>query len=392
MLREKVHEGGVHISYNNKLKKIRKKTQRKINALPRQTKQQNYPTKIQRKVFPKLKKRRIYLIGTAIPIAIFISLIIVIPSFVVQIDGDGNETTRADSTAEDPVFNEINVEHPLIEVTIQRSETDEIETIPLEQYVASVVASEMPAQFELDALKAQAIAARTYIVNHLLHEDEELISDTTNHQVYRNKSELQSLWGTDFHWKWEKINRAVAETESLIITYENEPITPTFFSMSNGYTEDAEHYWGNELPYLKSVESKWEEDLPNFVTQEVFTFAEINELLNTTIQNGSKISVKVNRTPSNRVSEVQIAEQSFSGRSIREKLNLRSTDFTIEQKNNHFIFTTKGYGHGVGMSQYGANGMAEEGKTYDEIITYYYNDVSISSITDAVPTLVADSK
>src|SRR5699024_6437836 len=160
------------------------------------------------------------------------------------------------------------------------------------------------------------------------------------------------------------------ETENLIITYENEPITPTFFSMSNGYTEDAQHYWGNELPYLKSVESKWEEDLPNFKTQEIFTRNEMNELLNIQLAHGKRVSINMKHTPSKRVREVQLSNHTFTGREIREKLNLRSTDFTIEQKNNHFIFTTKGYGHGVGMSQYGANGMAEEGKTYDEILSY----------------------
>lgn len=305
-----------------------------------------------------------------------------------------NETIIESTQIEEEqvVFNELTVETPPIEVSIQRSDSEQIETIPLEQYVTSVVASEMPASFELDALKAQAIAARTYIVNHLLRDDAEVISDTTNHQVYRNKEELQTIWGADFHWKWEKIIRAVAETENLIITYENEPITPTFFSMSNGYTEDAQHYWGNELPYLKSVESKWEEDLPNFKTQEIFTISEINELLNIQLANGIRIPINLQHTPSKRVREVQISDYTFTGREIREKLNLRSTDFSIEQKNNHLIFTTKGYGHGVGMSQYGANGMAQEGKTYDEILSYYYKNIEISEITEGAPSLLTAHK
>src|SRR5699024_9889798 len=103
-----------------------------------------------------------------------------------------------------------------------------------------------------------------------------------------------------------------------------------------GFTEDAEHYWGNELPYLKSVESKWEEDLPNFITQEIFSFTDINEVLKTDITNGKKIPIKLNRTPSNRVHEIEIAGKTFTGRDVREKLNLRSTDFTVEQKNDHF--------------------------------------------------------
>lgn len=301
---------------------------------------------------------------------------------------NNEETTTTNIQLEQPVFNEITNEASPIEVSIKRSETEEIETIPLEQYVASVVSSEMPATFHSNALKAQAIAARTYIVNHLLRDEDEVISDTTNHQVYRDKTELQTLWGADFHWKWEKINRAVNETEGLIITYENEPITPTFFSMSNGYTEAAEHYWGNELPYLKSVESKWEEGLPNFKTQEIFTITELNTLLDTQLSQGVAIPIHVTRTPSQRVNEVKINNQTYTGRQIREKLGLRSTDFTIEQKNNHFIFTTKGYGHGVGMSQYGANGMAEEGKTYEQILSYYYQNITISELSKSVPDLL----
>lgn len=357
---------------------------RKINVLQRQQ---------GRNPFIKNSKKQQLFIVLSIPLVLFLSLIVVIPTVIVLVSDQNKEPDDLlASPREQTVFNELKVETTPIEVSIQRSESNQIETIPLEQYVASVVASEMPATFELDALKAQAIAARTYIVNHLLRDGEEIITDTTNHQVYRNKEELQTIWGADFHWKWEKIIRAAAETENLIITYESEPITPTFFSMSNGYTEDAQHYWGNDLPYLKSVESKWEETLPNFKTQEIFTVTEINKLLNIQLRNGEAAHITMNHTPSKRVSKLQINDYTFTGRDIREKLNLRSTDFTIEQKNNHFIFTTKGYGHGVGMSQYGANGMAMEGKAYDEILSYYYKDIEISEITEGAPSLLATNK
>lgn len=330
------------------------------------------------------RQRKIFTI-TAIVIAISMTLIVLLPTFVVQV-AKGDSTTETKYNDETSFSNDETTS--VIEVSVERNDSKVVETVPLETYVASVVASEMPADFELDALKAQAVAARTYIVNHILHENEETISDTVDHQVYRNKEELQSLWGADFHWKWEKINRAVKETESEIITYDKQPITPTFFSMSNGYTEDAKYYWGNELPYLKSVESKWEEQLPNFKTQEVFTIHELEERLQVQLPDNNSVPTKIKRTPSNRVGEVQIGNNTFTGREIREKLNLRSTDFSITQRDNHFIFTTKGYGHGVGMSQYGANGMAKEGKTYKEIITYYYKDVSISRLDEVAPALV----
>ncbi|MFD2131521.1 stage II sporulation protein D [Pseudogracilibacillus auburnensis] len=327
-------------------------------------------------------------------IAILMCTIVIIPTIIVMIPTKNSPDTASDITempSSDKTKNS-QIELPQFEVSIKRSQTGEIEKVPLEKYVISVVASEMPAEFEAEALKAQAIAARTYIVNHLLHQDGEedvIISDTTEHQVYKNEDELKTAWGSDFHWKIEKVTDAVLATEGEIITYDEQPITPTFFSMSNGFTEDAKNYWGNELPYLKSVESKWEEKHPNFTEQNVFTIDEINSKLGISLQAGNAIPIQIKRTESNRVSELVINDSTFTGKDIREKLNLRSNDFSIQQKNEHLIFTTKGYGHGVGMSQYGANGMAEEGKTYKEILSYYYQDIDINTITEAAPTLVA---
>lgn len=278
-----------------------------------------------------------------------------------------------------------------IEVKVKRSETGVVEEVALESYVASVVASEMPAEFELEALKAQAIAARTYIVNHLLQKGEdEVITDTTEHQVFKSEAELKEHFAGDYEWKMQKVHEAVQATKDEIITYEKTPITPTFFSMSNGYTEDAENYWGNELPYLKSVESKWEEKLPNFIDQKIFTKEEVAEKLQVKeVQELAEAQMEIKRTNSNRVKELQIGGQTISGKEVREKLQLRSNDFTVKQKGDHYIFTTKGYGHGVGMSQYGANEMAKQGKSYQEILTHYYQDIAIEALAETVPTLVA---
>lgn len=285
----------------------------------------------------------------------------------------------------------IDMNEDTVEVSIKRTESDEVEKVPLEQYVISVVASEMPADFNEEALKAQAVAARTYIIQHLNQQDdpETIITDSTEHQVYKNETELQEQWGKDFEEKMNKIKSAVLATEGEVITYNDEPITPTFFSMSNGYTEDAEAYWGNELPYLKSVESQWEMELPNFQEQVIFSYNELSEKLNIPIQVGQKVHLAMSRTNSNRVAELKIDDQTFSGKEIREKLGLRSSDFSIKQQNDHFVFTTKGYGHGVGMSQYGANGMAEDGKSYNDILNHYYQDVQIHPLQEAAPTLVS---
>src|SRR5699024_7349152 len=198
-----------------------------------------------------------------------------------------------------------------VEVSIQRTESEEVEKVPLEQYVISVVASEMPADFNEEALKAQATAARTYIIQHLKQQEdpEAIITDSTEHKVYKNEAELQEQSSEDFARKMEKIKSAVLATEGEEITYNDEPITLMFFSMSNGYTEDAEAYWGNELPYLKSVESKWESELPNFQEQVIFSYNELSEKLNIPIQVGQDVHLTMSRTNSNRVAELKIDEQ-----------------------------------------------------------------------------------
>jgi len=315
---------------------------------------------------------------------------IILPTFIVKLPF-GTTPEEITETEEQLVEESVSPTDDSLEVMVERTDSKDVEKVPLEQYVISVVASEMPAEFADEALKAQAVAARTYIVRHLeQQEDEEsMITDSTEHQVYKNETELQEQWGKDFQWKMEKVTAAVVATEGEVITYENDLITPTFFSMSNGYTEDAENYWGNELPYLKSVESKWDEAHPDFMEQTIFTFPELSEKLGIPLEVGEEVAVAMSRTNSERVAELRINETTFSGRDVRDKLALRSNDFSIKQQNDHFIFTTKGYGHGVGMSQHGANGMAKEGNSYEDILYYYYQDVEIDLLSDAVPTLVS---
>lgn len=348
-------------------------------------------TNYNKKPFKFSNKKASWKMSIVILLTIMISSIILLPTMIVMLTKPvTNDDQRAEVVAVNEEQDDSLDELSGFTVAVKRTATGEIEEVPLEKYVMSVVAAEMPAEFELEALKAQAVAARTYIVNHLLRNDEneDIITDTEEHQVYKNEEELKMAWGSDYHWKIDKVKEAVLATKDKIITYQLEPITPTFFSMSNGYTEDAENYWGTELPYLKSVESKWEVDHPKFSEQTIFPINEISSKLNIPLTPNSQIAIELKRNESNRVSEVVINGHQFTGREIREKLGLRSNDFTIQQKNDHFIFTTKGYGHGVGMSQYGANGMAEEGKTYEEILSYYYQDIEISSINDVAKTLI----
>ncbi|MDL4838868.1 stage II sporulation protein D [Aquibacillus rhizosphaerae] len=323
------------------------------------------------------------------------SLILLVPTLIVFpfIQEDGTETESVDTA---PKKEEVAMEvsDSPFSVKVFRASEETTEDVPLEEYVTRVVASEMPADFELEALKAQALAARTYIVNYLMHAKKGSlpqgsdVTDTVQHQVYKDEDELRQQWGTDYNWKIDKISRAVYETMGEILTYNDQPITPSFFSTSNGYTEDSENYWTNELPYLRSVASPWDEDSPKFLDQKIFTVSEVEKALEIQISPDSE-SFEISRTESNRVAEINLAGQKFSGREVREALGLNSSDFEITKKNNHLVFTTKGYGHGVGMSQYGANGMAQEGKNYKEIAMYFYQDTEINQVKTTAPTLAS---
>ncbi|MGD6870841.1 stage II sporulation protein D [Sutcliffiella horikoshii] len=273
-----------------------------------------------------------------------------------------------------------------IDVAVYRHKQEMIEKIPLEDYIVGVVASEMPADFELEALKAQALAARTYILRQLMAEEKlgtpegADVTDTEQHQVYKSPEELKAAWAAeDFNWKMEKIKQAVAETAGSVLTYNNAPIDASYFSTSNGFTENSEEYWPNEIPYLRSVESPWDVDSEKYLSQVSLPIKDFQSKLGVTLGSDGSVGKIISRTTGNRVEAVDINGKKLSGREVRDILKLRSSDFTWERKGDNIVITTKGFGHGVGMSQYGANGMALEGKNYTQIISHYYKDVQIAS-------------
>ncbi|GAA0436743.1 MAG: stage II sporulation protein D [Bacillota bacterium] len=371
-------------SYKNK--KLPSKQPVKNKLLPIKSKKPYFLTKPPKQP-SKWKIPVMFLLSTLIIIILVVPTLIVVP-FAKGDRQEGATPTENETTAQ------VELGSSPFSVSVMRSASDKVEGIPLEEYVVGVVASEMPADFEKEALKAQALAARTYIVNYKLHGNEEEskksdVTDTVQHQVYKDEYQLQKQWGSDFNWKINKVKKAVLETEGEILTYKDAPITPAFFSTSNGYTENSEDYWENELPYLRSVASPWDKESPKYLDQKTFSSDQLEKALELDFSNKTPLPIQLTRTDSKRVEEIEIAGQKFSGRDIREKLDLRSSDFTVEQKNNHFIFTTKGFGHGIGMSQYGANGMAKDGKSYKDIVQYYYQNVQISTVDNIAPTLVA---
>ncbi|ETT67858.1 stage II sporulation protein D, partial [Paenibacillus sp. FSL H8-457] len=289
-------------------------------------------------------------------------------------------------------------EEPMVSVYVTK--TDTVEELPLEQYLVGVLAAEMPAEFQLEALKAQAIAARTYIVQRLASGDRSgvpdgkaLVTDTVSHQAYIAQDELTKEWrrlGKEA--ELAKLRQAVKETAGVVMTYEGKPITASFFSTSNGYTENSEDYWKNEIPYLRSVESPWDKEIsPKYKTTVTMPRSEfIGKLgladgavpVSAGGDGGSSFLKVLSYTQGHRIESVRVGGKKFTGREVREKLGLRSSQFTLHMKDGEIEITTYGNGHGVGMSQYGAEGMAREGYEAKAILEHYYTNISFDKTSN----------
>lgn len=262
-----------------------------------------------------------------------------------------------------------------VQEIVLNNNNNEKETIEFNEYLIGVLACEMPASFELEALKAQAIASRTYAY-YLIKHNKNITNDTRT-QCMLNKSQMKENWQNDFDLYYNKLLTAVMQTNNVVLKYDNEIIPAYYFSMSNGYTEDSKYVFNETKDFLKQVDSHYEENNKNFIKETTFSKENFCSLLQIDC---SDININnINRSSSNRVIDLLINDKKFTGVEIRKKLNLRSTDFDIEIGDDVKI-TTRGYGHGVGMSQYGANYMAKEGKSYEDILKHYYQGVIISSI------------
>ncbi len=257
-------------------------------------------------------------------------------------------------------------------VEVYRS-NGEVLKIELEEYVIGVVAGEMPASFNIEALKAQSILARTYALKSISNNKK--LTDTTTTQVYKDNNQLKALWKNDYNTYYNKIKKAVNETKGLVITYNGKYIEAMYHSTSNGCTEDSANVWGNSYPYLTTVESPYDKNVSSYKRTVNFSYDDLSKKLKININKDSIIEYK--RNDSNRVNYISIDGTVFKGTEFRTKLGLRSTDFALSLDENNVSITTYGFGHGVGMSQYGANEMAKNGKNYKEIINHYYNGVEI---------------
>ena len=242
-----------------------------------------------------------------------------------------------------------------------------VSQIEIEEYVKGVVAGEMPLSFELEALKAQAVVARTFVYSRNLK-----VSDDTSSQVYLDEAMRLERWGEQYEYYENKLNQVINDTKSQVLLHNNQYISALYFSSSNGKTENNEDYFeGSPVSYLRSVSSNYEEPL---IEYEIVAYDTLVQ------QFGSSDLQILNYTQGGRVNEIKIGDTIYTGREIREQLHLNSTSFAIKYVDEGVSFTTYGFGHGVGMSQYGAQGMAKAGKTYQEILSHYYQGVTISKV------------
>ena len=303
-------------------------------------------------------------------IIIFIILLIFIPFFIAVIYKNN--------------YKEIELEYiNTIYIRVKQLKTNTIIKIPLEEYIVGVLAGEMPITFDLEALKAQAVASRSYALKRIeYNKDKEYdVVDSIMNQVYLSEEHLKNAWGINYVKNINKLRTAVNETIDEYLEYNNQVVDALFFSTSNGYTENSENIFNFKSDYLVSVKSPWDEHISSaFNTTKSISLTTFYEKLNLPYNKNLNIEI-LKRSTTNRILLLKINDKEFKGTDVYNKLSLRSTDFKIELYGDNVKITTKGYGHGVGMSQYGALGMAKEGYSYEEILKHYYKNTKIQKLS-----------
>lgn len=268
------------------------------------------------------------------------------------------------------------------QIIVKDTELETKKTMDVETYLIGVVAAEMPASFNYEALKAQAVAARTYAYYKIKNSNKDYdITTDTSSQAYIDVDKMKIKWKNDFDKYYEIVSSSVRDTKNQVITYDNEVISAYYFSMGNGKTENSMLVFGENKSYLQSVDS-YDGNLVNSITTIEIPKKDFCQKLSLEC---NEIEIKdIVTSSSGRIESININNKKFTGVSIRNLLGLKSTDFTIQINETTIQITTKGYGHGVGMSQYGANSMANSGYSYKEILKHYYINTEIVDIKSII--------
>ena len=276
-------------------------------------------------------------------------------------------------------------------IAVYSEQDEKIIYLPLEEYVQGVVAAEMPAQYHMEALKAQTVAARTRVIWQMEQGGCErfpgaaICTDSAHCQGYASAEACREKWGNDYEVYAERIAQAQRQTQGEWIAYQNEPIAVLYHAISGGQTEDAQTVFAQSVPYLVSVQSPNEEDVRGYWMEKKLSYTEMCQKLsgedgfsNLTEEELQRSFAILDYTQSGRVKNVQIGERQLEANRLRTLLELRSTWFSISADDEGITFYTRGYGHGVGMSQAGANAMAASGMDYQQILRHYYTGVDIA--------------
>ena len=275
-------------------------------------------------------------------------------------------------------------------ISVYIKDEDRVAEMDMSQYLKEVTAAEMPAEFEVEALKAQATAARTYLVNRIRagneeakeqHKGADICTDPTHCKAWISEEKRRELWGAEKADEyWNKISDAVESTAGVLITYNKEPISAVFHSTSSGFTENAEDVWGGSVPYLVSVESKGEEESPRYHSERTLSIDEFKSIAEQNIEGidwSAGLFGEIQRSEAGGIKTIVVGGVSVKGTDFRFMFDLRSTNIEITETADSVIMQVTGFGHGVGMSQYGANYLASEGMNYVDILKTYYTGVEV---------------
>ena len=327
------------------------------------------------------------LVITAIIVALFA---LIFPMAVIGFDTvrTHNAPAEPDSPAPRLAIDENNAD---ASISVRVLNDGEISDMTLRDYLIGVVSAEMPASFEPEALRAQVVAARTYTLYHMLieppaaHPDADTCTDFACCKAYYSTETLRENWGDAFDANYEKIVSAVTDTDGKIMVYDNEPILAVFHSSSNGKTETSGNVWGADMPYLVSVDSPESEgEVPNYIQNVSVSFDDFKNTICAAFSNAQfsddahEWISGISHTASGRVASLTVGGVRIDGTKFRDMFSLRSASFTILIGDGSFIITTTGYGHGVGLSQYGANILAGQGFSYPDILTHYYSGAKLA--------------
>ncbi len=324
----------------------------------------------------------------------------VIPAIPACLSGDTvsvPEKSSSDVIMKEYIFDETNIpeisDEPYKVLDIS---SGQVLDVSVRDYVIGAVCAEMPASFEPEALKAQAVTAHTYAERQRITEKEspsselcgaDFSNDTSKYQGYFTDSQIKHYFGDNYEEYYKKISSAVDEVLPYILTFNEEPAIAAFHSMSSGKTESAENAWGTPVEYLVPVDSSYDTSAPRYMEEVSIDKAFLKNCLETSFEgitlsdNMTEWVIPAEISDSGTVLTVRAGDMTVTGNDIRTALGLRSADFEVEYTDDKAVFTTKGFGHGVGMSQYGANAMASEAKTGREILEHYYTGCSISEVS-----------